>query len=171
MSSSWHGFLAGLFWVDKALEDKLENNWPKEKHRPVEVHVEGAACRENCSLNYRACDCPLLCQVAQNALVLLFGAKNFKGTCMINDDASKSIEHDFGRPQYQVRLSLKLDLLLDTSNFLWKPVFHKEQIKKTRLLHDGTIIEVDDTDKTFLLFKDKESKKIIRRVQPYTGRS
>ena len=69
-------------------------------------------------------------------------------------------EHDFGRPQYQVRLSLKLDLLLDTSNFLWKPVFHKKQIKKTKLLHDGTILEVDDTDNTFLLCKDKEPKKM-----------
>ena len=90
---------------------------------------------------------------------------------MNNDDQSTIIEHDFGLPQYQVRLSLKLDLLLDTSNFLWKPVFHKKQIKKTKLLIDGTIVEVDDTDKTFLLFKDKESKKIIRRVPPYTGRS
>ena len=84
VQSSWHGYLAGVYWVDKGvrkiLADKIDNSWHKEKHRRVEVKVEGAACRENCSLNYRACDCLLLCQVAQNALVILFGTTNFRGT-------------------------------------------------------------------------------------------
>ena len=35
VSSSWHGYLTGVFWVDKGvrrtLEDKLDNNWQKEK--------------------------------------------------------------------------------------------------------------------------------------------
>ena len=91
--SSWHGYLASVYWLDKGVRrtfvDKLDNNWHK---------VAGAACRENCSLNYRACDCPLLCQVGQNALVILFGTKDFRGTVTINDDQSTSIEHNFGRP-------------------------------------------------------------------------
>jgi len=173
VSHTWHDYFAHVFWADKVirkgLEHRLDKNWQNEKHRRVEVIVEGAACRENCSLNYRSCDCPLLCQVAQNALVILFGAKDFTGTYRINDNPSTHFEHDFERPQYQVRLSLKLNLLLDTSNFLWKPVFHKKQVKKTKVLHGDTVLEVDDKDKTFLLIKNKTSKEITRRVQPYTG--
>eukprot|EP00092_Neocalanus_flemingeri_P027610 GFUD01029959.1.p1 GENE.GFUD01029959.1~~GFUD01029959.1.p1 ORF type:complete len:348 (-),score=59.07 GFUD01029959.1:64-1107(-) len=173
VSASWREYLTDVFWVDKGirsvLEDKLEKNWRFEKHKRVEVQVEGATCRENCGLNYRPCDCPLLCQVAQNALVILFGSKDYKGTYIINDCPATEAQHDFGRPQYQVRLSLKLDLLLDTSNFLWKPVFHKKQVKKTKLLHCETIIEIDQNEKTFLILKNKASKEILRRIQPYTG--
>merc|ERR1719186_1204371 len=61
VNTAWHGYFTGVFWVDKGvrsvLEDKLENNWRVEKHRRVEVKVEGAACRKNCALNYRPCDC------------------------------------------------------------------------------------------------------------------
>ena len=173
VNTVWHGYFKGVFWVDKGvrsvLEDKLEHNWRVEKHRRVEVKVEGAACRENCALNYRPCDCPLLCQVAQNALVILFGSKEFKGTFIINDGTAREVQQEFDRPQYQVRLSMKLDLMIDTSNFLWKPVFHKKQVKKTKVLHCETIIERDEEDKTFLVLKNKTSKEVIRRMQPHTG--
>jgi len=170
---AWHQYSSQVFWVDKVarkmLHNRLERNWEEERHRRVELEITGAACRENCSLNYRCCDCPLLCQVAQNCLVLVWGATKVQGTYRVNDGTETSLQHDFDHPQYQVRLSMKQDLELDTSNFLWKPIFQKKQTKKTKLVQDNVILEVDNKDHTILVISDKTSRQTIRRIQPYTG--
>ena len=136
--------------------------------RRVEMKIEGAACRENCELNYRSCDCSLISQVVNGSrLVIILGSKLVKMSYSVNDEYAFSNVKQFDRQQYQISFSLKNDLEIDDKSFLSKPVFFKKRKFRTKIVVNKVIeVQVDEKDKTFLIVKCLNTQNTICTFQP-----
>ena len=175
---NWKDFLTNDFWKNQGilniLRHRLKENWGKEKFKRVKVSVEGFACRENCHLNYRSCDCPLICQeVTGSRLVVLLNSKKVEITYDVNNGAPFKITKMFDRPQYQIQLVMNNNLLPDEKVFLSRPIFfrNKQEPRRKVRVKTNILIETDEEDKSFLKVTCTQSKKILSRFQPYTGGS
>ena len=170
--TSWYDIVHIHVWKSsttrRILRKRLDQRWQNEVQRRVEMTIEGVACRENCELNYRNCDCSLISQVVNGSrLVIVLGSKLVKISYSINDDKHFSNVKQFDRQQYQISFSLKNDLKLDEKSFLSKPVFFKSRKYRTKIVINKVIeVQVDETDKTFLLAKCLNSQNTICRFQP-----
>ena len=173
---SWNDFLKTLFWKNNAvlniLRRRLKENWEQEKFKRVQVVVEGFACRENCNLNYRLCDCQLMCQeVTGSRLVILLNSKKIDITYAVNNGDHFKITKLFDRPQYQLQLLMNSNLMPDEKVFLARPIFFKNNPNSRRKVKVKTniLVEIDEEEKSFLKVSCIESDKIISRFKPYTG--
>ena len=174
---NWNIFLKNLFWKNlkilNILRQRLKENWKNERFKRVQTTVNGFACRENCILNSRLCDCPLMCQeVTGSRLVILLNSKKVEITYDVNNEAPVKVTKLFDRPQYQMQLVMNNNLLPDEKVFLSRPIFFKNRQKPIRKVQVNTniLLEIDEEDKSFLKASHIKSNKIISRFQPYTGR-
>ena len=173
---NWNDFLKNIFWKNQGilniLSHRLKENWEKEKFKRVQVTVEGFACRENCHLNYRPCNCSLICQeVTGSRLVIFLNSKKMELTYDVNNEAPFKITKLFNRPQYQMQLVMNNDLLPDEKVFLARPIFfrNKQEPRRKVKVKTNILIEIDEKDKSFLKVTSTQSQNIISRFQPYTG--
>ena len=173
---NWNIFLKNLFWKNlkilNILRQRLKENWKNERFKRVQTTVNGFACRENCILNSRLCDCPLMCQeVTGSRLVILLNSKKVEITYDVNNEAPVKVTKLFDRPQYQMQLVMNNNLLPDEKVFLSRLFFKNKQkpIRKVQV-NTNILLEIDEEDKSFLKASHIKSNKIISRFQPYTGR-
>ena len=172
---NWNNFLKHVFWKNPRilgiLRQRLKENWEEEKFKRVQSIVDGFSCRENCHLNSRLCDCPLICQeVTGSRLVILLNSKKVEITYNVNNEAPLKVTKLFDRPQYQMQLVMNNNLMPDEKVFLSRPIFFKnkhQSIRKAKV-KTNIVIEIDGEDKSYL--KCIISEKITSRFQPYTGR-
>ena len=173
---NWNDFLKNLFWKNQGilniLRHRLKENWEKEKFKRVQVTVEGFACRENCHLNYRPCNCSLICQeVTGSRLVILLNSKTVELTYNVNNGAPFTITKVFDRSQYQMQLVMNNNLLPDEKVFLARPIFfrNKQETRRKVRVKNNIFIEIEEEDKSYLKVTCTQSQNTISRFQPYTG--
>ena len=173
---TWNDFLKNSFWKNqsilKILRHRLKGNWEKEKCKRVQAIVEGFACRENCHLNYRPCNCSLICQeVTGSRLVILLNSKTVELAYDVNNRAPFKITKVFDRSQYQMQLVMNNNLLPDEKVFLARPIFfrNKQEPRRKVRVKTNILFEIDEEDKSFLKVTCTQSQNIISRFQPYTG--
>ena len=171
---NWNNFLKLVFWKNHRtlgiLRQRLKGSWEKENFKRVQAIVDGFACRENCHLNSRLCNCPLMCQeVTGSRLVILLNSKKVEITYNVNNEAPIKVTKLFDRPQYQMQLVMNNNLMPDEKVFLSRPIFfkNKHQSKRKVKVKTDIVIEIDGEDKSFL--KCMKSEQILSRFQPYTG--
>ena len=173
---NWNDFLKNLFWKNQGilniLRHRLKENWEKENFKRVQVTVEGFACRENCHLNYRPCNCSLICQeVTGSRLVILLNSKTVELTYNVNNGAPFTITKVFDRSQYQMQLVMNNNLLPDEKVFLARPIFfrNKQETRRKVRVKNNIFIEIEEEDKSYLKVTCTQSQNTISRFQPYTG--
>ena len=172
---TWLDYLRQQLWAGRSLRvllTRLEKQWRTEKHRRVELRVEGRTrpCQAQCDLNYPDCRCPLVCQLDRegHALVLLLNGREFRGSYSINDQTQFTRKKIFQRQQHQVKLGLKNDLELDTTSFLSRPIWMKKKSPGQKIkITGGKYMEVDST---FIRILDRDQTSEISRFIPYTGK-
>ena len=173
---SWNDFLRNIFWQSQStlniLKQRLRENWEQEKCKRVEVTLEGFACRENCSLNSRECDCALVCQEVSGAcLLILLNSNRVDIKYSVNNEVPFKTTKLFDRPQYQIQLVMNNNLKLDEKVFLARPIYfkNKQPPKKKVKVRRNILLEIDEEDKSFLKVSCLQSDQVISRFQPYTG--
>jgi len=155
---SWRDYLQQVFWKEKGcrgeLLRRLDKRWREERHRRVEVRVDGLADQF---------------EVQDGCLVLHHPRKTFVARYFVNEAPEKRFSFEFEKPQFQIRLDLSRDLALETKTFLSRPVFHKKKVVRRKVRTKDLTIEVDETEPTHLKISGKEDQKEITRFKPYTG--
>ena len=168
---TWLEYIKNELWRResslRALKNRLDRNWLTEKHQRIEMKVEDIPCRENCSLNGRECDCPLVWESDHKTLVVLLNTKVLSASYNNNDKTQFTQTKQFNRQQYQVRFVLKKELKLDSSSFLSRPVFFRKKspVKKVKTIGQNYM----EIDSKFIRILDRNKKEEISRFIPYTG--
>ena len=168
---AWWEYIKKELWQrqssGRVLRKRLDTNWRTERHKRVELKIEEIPCRENCLLNERECNCEAVWQCDASHVTLLLNTRIFSAIYSINNQKQFRRTKHFQRPQYPIKLSLKNDLEIVTTNFLSTPLsFRKKSpAKKVKTLGD-TFMEIEST---FVKILDKENKEIFRFL-PHTGK-
>jgi len=155
---SWRDYLQQVFWKEKGCRGvmlrRLENRWRDEKHRRVEVRVDGLSDQF---------------EVQDGCIVLHHPRSTFVAQYFVNEAAERRFMFEFERPKFQIQLDLSHDLALETQTFLSRPVFHKKKIVRRRVRTKDLTIEVDQSEPTLLVISGREDQKEISKFKPYTG--
>jgi len=155
---SWRDYLQQVFWKEKGcrgeLLRRLDKRWREERHRRVEVRVDGLADQF---------------EVQDGCLVLHHPRKTFVARYFVNEAPEKRFTFEFEKPQFQIRLDLSRDLALETKTFLSRPVFHKKKTVRRKAKAKGLTIEVDEREPTLLKISGKEDQNEITRFPTQDG--
>jgi len=155
---SWRDYLQQVFWKEKGcrgeLLRRLDKRWREERHRRVEVRVDGLGDQF---------------EIQDGCVVLHHPRSTFVAHYLVNEAAERPYKFQFEKPQFQIRLDLSQDLALQTQTFLSRPVFHKKKTVRRKVRTKDLTIEVDEMDPTLLIIGGREDQKEITKFKPYTG--
>jgi len=156
---SWRDYLQQVFWKGKGcrgvLLRRLDKRWREERHRRVEVRVDGLGDQF---------------EIQDGSLVLHHPRATFVARYFVNEAPEQLYTFDFEKTQFQIRLDLSRDLALETRTFLSRPVFHKKKRVGGRKARTKDLtIEVDEKEPTLLIISGREDQKEITKFKPYTG--
>ena len=170
--STWYRYMKVVFWREvrarRELEWRLQWRWSEKIFHKVELKVSGLGCKKKCAENFRACTCKdqLDCSLSGNSLVVDFGGTNFQGEYVTNNKTVDIVRNEFETEQFQLTFHLKLDLKLETSNWLCTPVFIKKKPNRTKIEFDSLSVLKHPGDPTYLIIKDKNTQEIKHKFQP-----
>jgi len=171
--SSWYRYMKTVFWREvrarRELESRLHWRWVDKMFHKVELKVSGVGCKKKCTENFRACTCKdrLDCSVSGNSLVVDFGGTSFHGEYVTNNKTVDMIRNEFDTEQFQLTFHLKLDLKLETSNWLCTPVFIKNEPNRTKVESDSLTFLKHPGDPTYLIIRDNDTQEIKHKFQSF----
>lgn len=170
--STWYRYMKVVFWREvrarKELEWRLHCRWSDKIFHKVELKVSGLGCKKKCAENFRPCTCKdkLDCSLSGNSLVVDFGGTNFCGEYITNNKKVDIVRNQFEVEQFQLTFHLKLDLKLETSNWLCTPVFIKRKPNRIKVEFDSLTVLKHPGDPTYLIIKDKNTQEMLHKFQP-----